>query len=391
MIRLKDHKNNMVHPNVFPQLPNRGTEEVLAAQQSYDAFLAATESLHPYPGTVLSRESMKAPEARPYATFYEELVTFTDGAVRTLTRVDPNLKFFGEEQRNPFLVIAGDALCTGPTGFNATVIDALARRGFAVDWLHHQGRHTELPTNLPKALQFARFIVKKSVGRSAHHQHGLLDDLARNSDHDTDTVLSIGDSRSSMTGEAFDALAPMYDRTTLYSDYNASCFEHLPTASEIPRLAASLPLEGAALIRLARKLRKDPDFDIASYFGTFDVHLLNLIHEAAWLVPLMRGDAGRYGDAVPLNQNGVRTHLNGDTWSSGGVDWAAKYTIRPNIHLIQRELPNGHKARHFDLADPDIQADRYDRLDRVTDEVLSGHSTPSTLDMRYIVKGLRAA
>jgi hypothetical protein len=280
-------------------------------------------------------------------------------------------------------------LCTGPSGFNATVIDGLARRGFAVAWLHHQGRHTELPTNLPKALQFAQFIVKKSIGRSAHHQHGLLDDLAYNSDHDTRTILSIGDSRSSMTGEAVDALAPMYDRTVLYSDYTASCFEHRPTASELPALAASLPHEGAAFIRLARKLRQDPDQDAASYLGTFDIHPLNLIHEAAWLVPLIRGDAGRYGDAIPLDQNGVRTHLNGDTWSSGGSAWEEKYLIRPNIHLIKRGLTNGHEARHFDLADPGIQADRFERLERVTDEVLSGNDTPAALDMRYVVKGLR--
>jgi hypothetical protein len=381
----------MSHPIEFSPVASQATEEILDLQQPYDAYLAATASLHPYPGTVLSRESMSDPEMRPYATFHEELVTFTDGAVRTLTRVDPNPKFFGADRRNPFLVSAGDALCTGPSGFNATVIDGLARRGFAVAWLHHQGRHTELPTNVPKALQFARFIVKKSVGRSAHHQHGMLDDLALNSDHNTDTILSIGDSRSSMTGEAVDALAPMYGRSVLYSDYNASCFEHRPTVRELPGLVASLPLEGTALIRLAGKLRKDPEFDVASYLGTFDMHPLNLIHEAAWLVPLMRGDAGRYGDAVPLDQNGVRTHLNGDTWSSGGTAWETKYSIRPNIRLIQRGLTNGRKARHLDLADPDIQADRYDRLERVTDEVMSGHNTPATLDMRYIEKGLRVA
>jgi hypothetical protein len=379
----------MSHPDIFPLVPQPGAEEVLDLTQSYEDYEAATETLHAYPGAVVKRESMHDPDSKAYATFHEELVTFSDGAVRTLTRVDPNPKYFSADQRNPFLISAGDALCTGPSGFNKTVIESLAQRGFAVAWLHHQGRHDMRPTNLPKALQFAQFIVKKSIGRSAHHQHGLLDDLSQNCDHDTETIISIGDSRSSMTGEAVDALAPMYYRTVLYSDYNASCFEHRPTASELPGLAASVPHEGAAFVRLALKLHKDPELHASGYLGTFDMHPLNLIHEAAWVVPLMRGDAGRYGDAVPLDQNGVRTHLDGDTWSSGGKAWETKYLIRPNIYLLRRGLMNGHKARHFDLADPDIQADRLERLERVTNQVVSGNDTPSTLDMRYVVKGLR--
>ena len=376
----------------FLPVASQATEEIPTdCTEPYRDYLAATAALHPYPSMVISRESMGTPTELAYATIHEEKLRFSDGAVRTLTRVDPKTSYFAPEQLNPYLVSAGDALCTGPSGFNAKVIDGLAQRGFAVAWLHHQGRHSELPTNLPKAMQFARFILKKSVGRSAHHQHGMLDDLAINSDHDTEQVLSIGDSRSAMTGEAVDALANLYGRTVYYSDYNASCFEHRPTLKELPGLSVSLPLEMAALVRLGRKLRHDPDFDVADYTGTFDPHPLNVIHEAAWLIPLMRGDAGRYGDAVPLDQNGVRTHLNGDTWSSGGKAWESKYLIRPNIHLIQRGLTDGRKARHLDLADPEIQGDRFDRLERTTEEIMNGHVLAEQLDMRYVVKGMRSA
>ena len=379
----------MLHSIEYSPVASRATEELMDVTQPYRDYLAATATIHSYPGAVVNRASMGNPVELPYATIHEEKVLFEDGAVQTLTRVDPRASYFAPEQRNPYLVSAADALCTGPSGFNATVIDELAKRGFAVAWLHHQGRHSELPTNLPKAMQFARFILKKSVGRSAHHQHGMLDDLALNSDHATETVLSIGDSRSAMTGEAVDALAELYGRSVFYSDYNASCFEHRPKLTEIPSLVASLPREGAALIRLARKLQQNPEFDVADYIGTFDFHPINLIHEAAWLVPLLCGDAGRYGDAVPLTQNGVRTHLNGDTWSSGGKAWESKYTIRPNIHLIQRGLDNGDKARHLDLADPEIQNDRYDRLARVTEEIANGHILSEQLDMRYVVRGMR--
>lgn len=381
----------MSHPIEFLPAVSPATEEIPpGCTQPYLDYRTANADLHSYPGSVVSREAMQTPSELPYATIYEEKLRFSDGAVRTLTRVDPKTNYFAPEQLNPYLVSAGDALCTGPSGFNAKVIDELAKRGFAVAWLHHQGRQSERPTTMPKAMQFARFILKKSIGRSAHHQHGMLDDLALNSDHNTQTVLSIGDSRSAMIGEAVDALAELYGRSVYYSDYNASCFEHRPTLSELPGLALSLPHESGALIRLAIKAHQSPDLNPADYMGTFDLHPLNLVHEATWLIPLMRGDAGRYGDAVPLDQNGVRTHLNGDTWSSGGKAWEAKYTIRPNIYLIQRGLTDGRKARHLDLADPVVQGERYDRLERVTEEIISGHERPNQLDMRYVVKNMRS-
>ena len=372
------------------ELPSGGhqpTEEVRDVTQACRDHLDAVNRLHPYPGAVLLRQAMGTPESLPYATIYEERLKFEDGVVRTLTRVDPKPKYFGSDRQNPYIVSAGDALGTGPTGFNRTVIDGLARRGFAVAWLHHQGRHTEIPKDVSQALSFAAFLLKKSVGRSAHHQHGMLDSLAEHSEYDVSTVISIGDSRSSMTGEAVDALAPMYGRTVV-SDYNASCFEHRPTLGELPLLATSLPHEGIAFLRLMRTLHNDPDVNISDYFGTFDLHPKNVINEIAWLVPLMRGDAGRYADAIPLDQTGVRVHLDGDIWSSGGKAWEPKYAIRPNIHMIRRSKADGSKARHFDIGDPSVQADRFVRLGRISRELVSGHA-PSEIDMRYVEYGLK--
>ncbi len=371
----------------FPSVGHLPTGEECDVTQPYQDYQDAVTRLHPYPGAVVSRQTIGSPESMPYATIHEERLTFEDGVVRTLTRVDPKSSYFGSDQLNPYVVSAGDALGTGPTGFNRTVIDGLARRGFAVAWLHHQGRHTEIPKDWSKALSFAAFILKKSVGRSAHHQHGMLDSLAMHSEHDINTVISIGDSRSSMTGEAVDALAPSYNRT-IVSDYNASCFEHRPTLRELPQLATSLPHEGVAFMRLMHTLHTDPDVNVADYFGTFDLHPKNIINEIAWLLPLMRGDAGRYADAIPLDQTGIRVHLDGDIWSSGGTAWEPKYTIRPNIHLIKRSKGNGRKARHFDLGDPSVQAERFARLGRITDELVAGRA-PAQIDMRYVEYGLR--
>ena len=374
--------------NEFPSLGHQPTEDVRDVTEPYQDYLAAVARLHPYPSAVVRRESVGSPESLPYATIHEERLTFEDGVVRTLTRVDPKANYFAADQLNPYVVSAGDALGTGPSGFNRTIIDGLARRGFAVAWLHHQGRHTEIPKDLNKALSFAAFVLKKSVGRSAHHQHGMLNSLAEHSQHDTSTVISIGDSRSSMTGEAVDALAPSYGRRVLVSYYIASCFEHRPKLRELPLLATSLPNEGMAFLRLMHDLHNNPDVDIADYFGTFDFHPKNIINEIAWLVPLMRGDAGHYADAIPLDQNGIRVHLDGDIWSSGGKAWEHKYTIRPNMHLIKRGMDHGRKARHLDIADPSVQAERFARLGRVTEEVVAGHA-PDQIDMRYVARGIK--
>lgn len=371
----------------FLSVPHSASD-VDALSRAHAVHFQAVANLGPYPGGVISRKSVGEPEKLPHATIYEEKIVFADGAVRTLTRVDPKASYFGTEGERPFLVSATDALGTGPDGFNKTVVASLASRGFAVAWLHHEGRHAQGPTSLPKAVRFAGHLLRNSLGRSAHQQHGMLDDIALNSDHATDTILSIGCSRAAMTGEAVDALAPLYNRTIRFSDYIAGCFEHRPTLREMPVMSTSLLHESVAISRLSLRLHKDgaSTRELVAYLATFDLHPLNVINELSWVLPVLRGDAGRYADAVPLDQNGVRTFFNGDSWSSGGKAWQPKADIRPNLHHEIRRLPSGRKARHLDLIDPSIQAASHDRLERASEVSLADQP----LDMRYIVRGLRS-
>lgn len=375
-------------PTMLPSVP-------LEDMPAYKAHLEALKSLHPYPGTVVRRESLKDKVETEYADIYEEKVFFTDGAIRTLTHALPKVSKLGEENISRFPISATDALMTGPSGFNAILIAKLVKLGYPVVWLHHQGRHSEKPTDVRKAKQLARFLFKKSVGRSAHHQHGLLDDLSYSVDYDTANIVSLGDSRGAMTGEAFDALADMYGRHVSWSDYIAGCFEHRPKLKETPALIASPLKEGMALVRMGKRLKQhenDPDNEYGSakdYKGTFDVHPMNLLHEAAWFPPLMRGDAGRYADAVPLDRNGARTYLNGDIWSSRGRSWESKHSIRPGIYFFQTSLPDGAIARHLDLADRTIQFSRFERLERLLHELAAHDFLSSAVDFKYVATGER--
>lgn len=382
-------ESEILPPTLLPSVP-------LEDMPAYKAHLEAVKTLHPYPGTVVKRESkgMRAPVETNYATIYEEKVTFSDGAIRTLTHAVPKVEYFGREGVSKFPISATDALMTGPSGFNANLIKDLAKLGYPVVWLHHQGRHSEKPTNPQRARQVAKFILKKSVGRSAHHQHGLFDDLSYTAGYDTNNIVSIGDSRGAMTGEAVDALADMYQRNVVWSDYIAGCFEHKPVAKEYLPLALTPYKEGAALVRMIRRRIRENDGDISealSYLGTFDLHPMNLLHEAAWFPPLMRGDAGRYADAVPLDRDGARTYLNGDIWSSRGRSWESKHSIRPGIHFFQESLPDGSLARHLDLADRSIQAKRSDRLSRLHTELAATNFVAHLVDFQYVATGNRAS
>ena len=361
-------------------------------QSAYEAHLQAVDMLHPYAGAVvMDRQTIKNRGETPYASFQEEKVRFFDGAVRTMTHAIPKASWFGEEAVSPIPIVAGDALMTGPDGINAHIIDGLAQLGYRVLWLHHQGRHSELPTSIKKVQQLYRFIGKKSVGRSAHHSHALLEDFRYNGDFDVDNVISVGDSRHAMTNEAFVALAGMYDRKVIWSDTIAGCFEHRPKAKELLPIAVSPIKEGAALLRLRKRLKAQAEItgdynEALTYAGTFDLHPMNLLHEAAWFPALMLGNTGSYANAVPLDHHGARTYMNGDIWSSRGKAWKDKYSIRPGIYYYLRGLPDGGIARHLDLADPAIQDERLQRLRRLQEELRqTGYNTES-IDYGYVAE-----
>ncbi|HET7320164.1 MAG TPA: hypothetical protein VFI84_01090 [Candidatus Saccharimonadales bacterium] len=370
-------------------LPSVSIEDMPA----YKSHLEATATLHPYlGGAVVRRETLKDREDTDYARIYEEKVTFADGAIRTLTLAMPKESYFGENiSQTP--ISSTDAWMTGPSGFNATIIRQLAERGFPVVWLHHQGRHSEKPTSPQKARQLAKFIMKKSVGRSAHHQHGLLNDLSPFVGYDSREIISIGDSRGAMTGEAVDALADMYGRTITWSDYIGGCFEHRPKLKELPAIATTLPKEATALKRLIERRKAEANGisnETLEYFGTFDLHFMNLLHEAAWFVPLVNGDSGRFADAVPLDRNGARTYMNGDIWSSRGRSWESKHSVRPGIYFFQETLGDGSMARHLDLADTYIQNKRFARLERLLVELRDNSFLSSAVDFKFVATGTRS-
>lgn len=359
------------------------------AQHAFLAHLAAAASLHNYNGGEVKRRSAYGrAQSNDYGRIYQEKVTFTDGAVRIGTFAEPKPGRLTSTEISPFVISATDALGTGPDGFNADVIEKLMARGFPVVWLHHQGRESKLSL-LP------RFLWHKSVGRSAHHQHNLLDDLAPHGNFDSRRIISIGDSRGAMTGEAVDALARLYGREVIWSDYIAGCFEHLPHPDELPALIASLFHEPMALGRLAMRKLAEANGDVVAVlkrFGkTFDPHPLNLLHESAWILPLMSGDAGRYADAVSLDRDGARTYLAGDAWSTGGRAWKDKHSIRPGIYyFLEQALPDGAIPRHLDLADTFIQEKRLDRLSRLLEELVEHDFLAETVDFHYVATGHHA-
>jgi hypothetical protein len=171
----------------------------LEAQQQ--AFL----ELPTYEVNVLRRTTHKDLGETPFARFTQEVVRFDDGAVRLLTRTAPKERYFGNSGVIPYAISGGDALFTGPDGMNAEFIDSYAKIGYPVIWLHHQGRHAPFPTNRERIKTMAHFLSSKSVGKSAHHDHAVIDDLESKEavDFNTAVILRDGFSRSSMSGEAF--------------------------------------------------------------------------------------------------------------------------------------------------------------------------------------------
>lgn len=308
-------------------------KDPLQAQQ--EAFT----NLPRYEVSVINRKSHKDLGETEYARFTQELVNFSDGAVRLLTRAEPKASYFAKNI-SPYPISSGDALFTGPDGLNKEYIDEYAKLGFNVIWLHHQGRHTNKPDSIRNIKNLLNFLTTKSVGKSAHHDHALLDDLENRQSVDFDTFVLIRDgfSRSAMSGEAFIAEAPNYKRSVVHSDLSAKCFALNTDINGLFYLAKKQgPDELKGFLKvvkhvISREIHGENGIT-KNYAGTLDLHPLNLIHEIAWIPTLVNGDNGIYSRAIPLHTSGVRGFLNKDRMSQY-KEHEIIHEVNPNLVLI---------------------------------------------------------
>jgi len=296
---------------------------------------AAFDALPAYPVKVIKRETYKDLGETAYGRFTEEKVWFDDGAERSVTRGEPKINHFASKIISPYPISDGDPWLTGPNGFNEEVIDRLVNLGYPVIWLHHQGRHASWDIKT-----MAKFIATKSVGKSANHDHALFDDLEASGSVDfmTNKIIRGGFSRSAMSGEAFVAEAPRYDRTVLHSDLTAKCFAHMPNLYELTKtILEQLPKETKGLVKLIGNLIcREHSGEIGilkKYAGTLDLHPMNLLHELAWIKPLISGDDGIYSRAIPLDTSGVRVFLNKDDMSHY-TDHQLIHQKHPNLAIL---------------------------------------------------------
>ena len=348
-----------------PQL-NGGV--LLSPDEAYVEQQAAVSDLPDYDVTVSRRTTHKNLGSTEYADFSLECIRFDDGAIRLLTRAQPKISYFGAHGISPYGLSGGDALFTGPDGMNAELIDNYAKLGFPVVWLHHQGRHTPWPTNPDRLKTLAHFLSSKSVGKSAHHDHAMLDDLEQKGAVDFDTYVMIRDgfSRSAMSGEAFIALAGLNKRTIVHSDLTAKCFALYPGLKNIIELATIQGPEeikglGRVACNLFQRERAGEKGILKKYLGTFDPHILNILHELAWIPPLINGDNGVYSRAIPLDTAGVRGFLSKDTMSQY-EEHEIIHANHPNLALIVED------GAHVDGAIVQQKIERYARVRRFLQE-----------------------
>src|SRR3989344_3952693 len=376
-------------PEIFGQQPQGETipeihrplndEGVLIAER---LIAEARANLPPYDVEVVRRTTHKdkKPERDEFGTYYQETVRFNDGAVRLLTIGEPDPNRVGTDNISPIPIAEGDSLFTGPHGLSKNIMRGYMGLGIPVYWVHHQGRHSVKPDSMEHLKTLWHFISAKGVGRSTHQEHALFDDLGMNG-HQTKYMMRGGFSRSSMQAESFISTQDEHDRTTVYSDTQATCFAHEADARELIDVAVKqLPREAWAGIKLLSKLgiralKATTIEEITSLAGTIDLHPLNMAHELAWLRLLTDGASGIQARAIPLGHVGVRTVLSGDTMSHG-ADQQQIHNTRPEMEVIVLHKKDGKVTpefgmhdkgkdlMHVDGASPKVLQLRLDRLAR---------------------------
>lgn len=334
-------------------------------------FISAQEAQHEtlvnlpaYPVTVLKRRTHKESETDEFGTYHQETVRYSDGAVRLVTLGVPH------DPVTPDILSSGDPWLTGHEGFNNIEIKQLVRNGFTTLWNHHHGRHATLPTSRDRIMTTLGFLSSKSIGRSAAHDHALLDDFAPNADFDTGRVIRKGYSRSAMAGEAFiaqSALAALDQaedehRQVVWSDLEGECFSKgVGVVGLFNILTKQVPHEVATLASIAKSVAaKTPathdgkPISIEDFLGTLDLHPLNLSHEIAWIQLLIRGDAGMFANAVPLDARGIRTIYEHD-YMAQESDQVAIHSQRPHLQIVHEP------GSHLSGASPEMLAKKDER------------------------------
>ena len=303
---------------------------------AFEAQQTAFADMPGYEVEVIDRSPFGAPEETDAGKFHQEKVRFSDGAVRLVTVGEP------QTLESPYPIVSGDPWYTGSDGFNKWSIQQQVGAGFAVIWPHHQGRHSLKPNSRDHIKTAARFLLTKSVGKSAAQDHALLDHMAPTLDFDVSRVIRKGYSRSAMSGEAFIAQTalPEVKREVVWSDLEAACFaKKVGHIGFLTVLFGQLPDE---LKTLAKVLSEAVDHgedglspDLSDMAKTVDLHPLNMTHEAAWLRLLISGDTGVYARAIPLDARGVRTVYTRDR-ASQHAEQERIHAFRGNIAVIER-------------------------------------------------------
>lgn len=336
--------------SVPPMNPHSVSEDFLL-----DAYLAQREAaaaLPDYHVELTGLHPLKDPETMPSgAQVHQELAEFRDESglvVRrevTIAEPDPRLP---DEAVSPYTIIGSDSWTTGPSGLNRYKIKQYVDIGYPVIWVHHAGRHSPLQRD-------------KSISRSAHQEHVLLDHIGQHTDFDMSAVIGDGYSRGAMIREKFIALAARYGRSVPYSDLEAPCFARdmsrlekgLALLRQLPAEALGLAHVGKAVVR--RAIETDNPELVAEYLGTLDLNPRNVWQEGMWAPALIRSKVGEFVEATPVEMQGVRTFYTRDHMSQQSA-YRNIYDRRPNIRV---DIRPGH---HVEGATPTYIDNKCQRL-----------------------------
>lgn len=320
-----------------------------------------------YWATVVERVSHKDPETTDTgATIYSELVTFNDSlertTVRELTIAEPNSNLVTV---SPYAWVETDPWTTGERGLNRDKIKAYADLGFTVLWLHHGGRHSPIAKD-------------KSISRSAHQMHAMLEDVKDTVNVSVKEVMAGGYSRGDMAAQKFIAMAAEYDRSVAYSDTEAGCFvKDMTRREKINALVHQAPGEAVGVGKLAVKLvgraieEKDPGL-LLEYTKTPDLHMRNIINELMWAKGLINSSVGHAIANLPEDIVGVRTFYTGDIMSQQ-LHHEGLYAPYPGIAVVTEEGP------HVAGAYPENLKKKYARMKKVMEYI---HENDSLLGIQ---------
>ena len=296
-------------------------------------------------------------------TIQKDRFIFSDNSQYDGILIEPDIRKYdiGHTLTTPWL--------TRTSGLNVYVGKIAAQEGIGT---------FEFSNEIAGVLTAAQNVGHVTLLHDAYVQHLAINEIEKDGRFTENNWINSGYSRGSMVGFGFNALAALFQREVVYSEFVDPCLEHKPNISQLnPAVLGNY---------LANELTEM--IKCASHYGLKDAwHLMKtlplspseMIQHFATMFALFSGEAGQLADMMPVDSSIYLKLYTGSIFNQAD-SWSNKFTDNFIKTKVTHEL-----GYHSSGINPEVIKSSMARIAIIEELFLDG-ATKEDIDPNKIFK-----